>query len=307
MSLTPRSFKLNTGASIPVIGFGAWAGRDPAIQAKATSWIFAAIQAGYRHLDTAWIYGTEKPVGDAIKASGVPREKLFVTTKLPWNHTKRVQWSIDQSLKNANLDYFDLYLMHWPHCVVHDEKEPRPRDPDGQLLLDDTGNFNETWAEMEKVLASGKVKAIGVSNFSIKTLEQLLTTASILPAANQVEMHPYLAQNDLLAFCRERGILVTAYAPTGYTVVREDTTIAEIAVKYGATPTQIILSWHVGRGTVVIPKSENIERQKENLGILVLQPEDTQRIDDLDRNQRVCNKPDEVGKVWGWTMDRLGW
>ncbi|KAG1761854.1 reductase AKOR2 [Suillus occidentalis] len=292
-----KTLTLNTGAKVPIVGLGVFVSRDPVEQAKATSWVLTALQAGYRHIDTAWIYGTEKPVGEAIKASGIPREELFITTKLPWNHTKRVQWSIDQSLKNAGLDYFDLYLVHWPHSVAYDENESRPRNPDGQIKLDETGNFNDTWAEMEKVLASGKVKAIGLSNFSIKTMEELFKTAKVMPAMLQVEMHPYLAQNELLAYCKEKG----------YATVREDPTVGEIARRYGATPTQVILSWHVGRGVVVVPKSADAGRQKENCQILNLSEADVQIINGLERNQRICNKPDEFGNVSGWSMERLGW
>ncbi|KAG1744635.1 reductase AKOR2 [Suillus paluster] len=302
-----NTLTLNTGAKVPIVGLGVFASRDPVEQAKAAPWILTALQAGYRHIDTAWIYGTEKPVGDAIKASGIPREELFVTTKLPWNHTKRVQWSIDQSLKNTGLDYFDLYLIHWPHSVAYDENDSRPRNPDGQIKLDETGNFNDTWAEMEKVLASGKVKAIGLSNFSIKTMEELFKTAKVTPAMLQVEMHPYLAQNELLAYCKEKGIVVTAYAPTGYATVREDPTVAEIAGHYGATPTQVILSWHVSRGVVVVPKSADPARQKENCQIFNLSEADVQIINGLERNQRICNKPDESGNVAGWSMEMLGW
>lgn len=160
---------------------------------------------------------------------------------------------------------------------------------------------------MEKVLASGKVKAIGLSNFSIKTMEELFKTAKVMPAMLQVEMHPYLAQNELLAYCKEKGITVTAYAPTGYATVREDPTVGEIARHYGATPTQVILSWHVGRGVVVVPKSADAGRQKENCQILNLSEADVQIINGLERNQRICNKPDEFGNVSGWSMERLGW
>jgi len=200
-----------------------------------------------------------------------------------------------------------LDLQHNSSSHLIYETDPRPRNADGSIKLDETANFNETWAEMEKVLESGKVRAIGVSNFSIKTLEELLKTAKVIPAVNQVELHPYLAQNDLLAYCKEKGILVTAYAPTGYASVREDTTIVSLAAKYGVSPTQIVLSWHVARGTIVIPKSANIERQKENLQLITLEAEDLRQIDALDRNERLCNKPDEAGKVWGWTLERLGW
>ncbi|KAH7919560.1 Aldo/keto reductase [Leucogyrophana mollusca] len=191
--------------------------------------------------------------------------------------------------------------------VLRSGDNPAPLGPDGTLRLDETCNFNETWAEMENVLASGKVKAIGVSNFSTKTLEQLLKTAKIVPAVLQVELHPFLAQHDLLRYCREKGIVVAAYAATGYAPVRDDPTISALAKKYQVTPTQIILSWHVGRDTAAIVKSANIDRQKENLKIVALDREDARSIDALDRNQRLCIKPDRSGMVFGWSYDRLGW
>ncbi|KAL0952453.1 hypothetical protein HGRIS_006721 [Hohenbuehelia grisea] len=208
------SVTLNNGVQIPLIGLGTWAGLDPKDQAAAQAWILSALKSGYRHIDTAQMYSTEKYVGNAIRDSGVPREEIFVTTKLPWNHTHRVKESLDESLANLGLDYVDLFLLHWPQAVFYDASNPFPKNEDGSIRTIDH-QFNETWAEMEKLLGTGKVRAIGVSNFSVKTLEQLLKTSKVVPAVNQVELHPYLAQNDLIAYCKSKGIAVTAYAATG--------------------------------------------------------------------------------------------
>lgn len=174
-------------------------------------------------------------------------------------------------------------------------------------MLDETCDFNDTWKEMEKVLASGKVRSIGVSNFSIKTLGQLSRTAKVIPAVLQVELHPYLAQNELLEWCKDNGITVVAYAATGYSIVREDPIIVTLAKKYDVTSTQIVLSWHIGRGTGLVAKSENTSRQEENLKVIELHEEDARRIDALDKNRRLCAQPDKQGKVFGWTFDRLRW
>ncbi|KAG2121320.1 NADP-dependent oxidoreductase domain-containing protein [Suillus clintonianus] len=182
-----------------------------------------------------------------------------------------------------------------------------PLNVDGSMMLDETCDFNDTWKEMEKVLTSGKVRSIGVSNFSIKTLEQLLKTAKVTPAVLQIELHPYLAQNELLQWCKNKGITVVAYAATGYDAVREDPIIVALAKKYNVTPTQIVLSWHIRRETGLVAKSENPSRQEENLKVIELQEEDATRIDALDKNRRLCIQPDKQGKVFGWTFDRLGW
>ncbi|KAF9221700.1 Aldo/keto reductase [Gyrodon lividus] len=305
--MTISTITLNNGVQIPSIGFGTWAGQQQAARSQASTWILTALQAGYRHIDTAAIYGTESVVGEAIRKSGIPRGDIFVTSKLPWNHTKRVEESLDESLKRTGLSYFDLYLIHWPQTIAFEGNNPAPLDADGSLKLDETGNFNDTWKEMEKLLQTGKVKAIGVCNFSIKTLEQLFKTAKVVPAVLQVETHPFIAESDLLAYCRAKGIIVAAYAATGYALGRSDTTITELASEYNVTPTQIIHSWHKQRGTVVITKSENVNRQKENLKTITLSAEDMQRVDTLDRGQRICIKPDKNGKIFGWSYERLGW
>ncbi|KAF8658410.1 hypothetical protein AX16_001963 [Volvariella volvacea WC 439] len=303
-----RTLRLNNGVKMPLIGQGAWAPDVPEEQARVKGWISTAINAGFRHIDTALSYGTEKAVGDAIRESGIPREEFFVVTKLPWNHHAKVRESFEESLKNLDLDYIDLYLIHWPQYVALEEGNDHPKNPDGTTKLCTEATFNDSWAEVEKLLDTGKVRAIGVSNFSVKTLEQLFTTAKVTPAVNQVEMHPYLAQNELVDYCRKKGIAITAYSPSGWETVRNDPIIKEIARKYNATTNQVILAWSLARDIIIIPKSTKVERQKENLELPVLDAEDVAKISALDRNKRFCNYPDPVhGLVIGWTMEQMGW
>jgi len=223
-----------------------------------------------------------------------------------WHHYDRVAESFNESLEKSGLDYFDLYLMHFPQALGRHGPNGDWKDADGNITIVDYP-FTKIWADMEKLLDTGKVKAIGISNFSIKNTEELLKIAKIVPAVNQVELHPYLAQNDLLEYSKKKGIAITAYTPTGYATVREDATIQEIAKKHNATGAQVILSWHVSRGVVAVPRSSNEERQKENLRLIELDEEDIKKINALDRNERLCNKAGEDGKVWGWTYEQLGW
>jgi len=303
MSTIPR-FKLNNGTSIPAIGLGGWGGLGDEERAASDEWIVPALKAGYRHIDTAWVYGTEKAVGKAIKASGVPREEIWITTKLPWHGHRGVQESFQESLDNLGTDYVDLYLLHWPQPIAYDPDDPYGK---GTPKVLDGPPFNETWAEIEKIYESGKAKAIGVSNFSIKNLEKLLTNAKVIPAVNQVELHPYLAQPELKAYCDAKGIHLTAYAPTGYKTVLSDPLIVELAEKYKVSPAQIVLAWHVARGVSAVPKSSNPQRQKDNITLPTLDEEDVKRIFSLDRGQRLCNKPDENGYVYGWSVEQFGW
>ncbi|KAF8999818.1 NADP-dependent oxidoreductase domain-containing protein [Cyathus striatus] len=298
-----RKLTLNNGVEIPIIGTGAWAPSDPESQGRVTGWILSALKNGFRHIDTARGYLTEKAVGQAVRESGIPREEIFITTKLPWGDHNRVRESFEESFNDLGLDYIDLYLIHWPQYI----DDNNSHNPDGTWRTIDSTNFNESWAEVEKLLDTGKVRSIGVSNFSIKTLDQLFKTAKVTPAVNQVEMHPYLAQNDLRAYCKEKGIAITAYTPSGYSIVRNDPLLIELSKKYGCTPNQLTLAWHLTRDTIIVPKSENPERQKENINLPTLDPEDIEKISKLDRNQRICNKADANGQVYGWTYEQLGW
>ncbi|KAK0438469.1 NADP-dependent oxidoreductase domain-containing protein [Armillaria borealis] len=328
MSQIPQ-VELNNGTTIPIIGIG---GGPSALTVEACEaakkWISTAIQAGYRHIDTALIYGTEKVIGEAIRESGIPRDEFFITTKLPFNCQDRVAESFDLSLKNLGVDYVDLYLLHWPMTIPYrDAWMDFPLGPDGSVITVDSPTFNESYSEIEKIYASGRAKAIGVSNFSIKTLEELLQTATVVPAVNQIERHPYLTESALIAYHKKKGIATEAYSPGGEhaiafhpffssdsslhagnkNAIREDPVINEIAAKHGVSPTQVILAWHTAGGVIIVPKSENEQRQKDNMTLPALDEEDLKKIDGLDRGERLCYEIDKNGKVWGWSTERLGW
>jgi len=297
---------------MPVIGLGCWSGTTPETQAAAKEWIVTALKAGYKHLDTAHGYGTEGSVGKAIREYAASigsdpvteRRKLFITTKLPPQHGRTVEDSINESLARAEIDYYDLYLVHWP------------QSENASGGLDEAWDFTRTWEGMQKVLEKKLVRAIGVSNFSIKNLKKLLEapTTTVWPAVNQVELHPLLAQPGLLEYCKTltrngkpAPIFLTAYTPTGYDTVRSNPKIVELAKRYNTSPAQIVLSWHVARGGIAVPKSTDVQRQKDNLNLYRLPQEAVTEVTALDKEQRLCNKPDADGKVWGWTMEQMGW
>ncbi|TFY83757.1 hypothetical protein EWM64_g259 [Hericium alpestre] len=291
------------GLEMPGLGLGTWSGTTPEQWTTSKPWILSALKSGYRLLDTAYGYGTEQYVGEAIRESGIPREEIFVITKLPWHHGRIVHESFERSLKALGTGYIDLWLMHFPIGMVYDNDDRDPKDAEGNYRLDDGVRFQDVWAEMEKVLASGKVSAIGVSNFSVKTLTALLETAKVVSVLNQVELHPYLAQEELRKWHEERGIVTCSYTST----VRGDPTVVELAQKYSVSPAQIILAWHVSRGVVPICKSSNAERQRDNINLPTLSAEDLARVSALDRYERLCNKIGPDGKMSGWTAEQLGW
>ncbi|KAF9024179.1 Aldo/keto reductase [Hymenopellis radicata] len=305
---TTSTVKLNTGAEMPLVATGSGVGFDPAAQAAAPQWLLTALQAGYRHIDTAAIYGTEAAVGEAVRKSGIPRHEIFVTTKLPLNGFTRVKQSFEHSLKQLDLEYIDLYLLHSPTPIAYEDGNHFPTNPDGTTRVDNSISIHDVWADMEALLETGKVKAIGVSNFSPKTLEPLLKKAKVVPAVNQVELHPYLVQEDLRQYCKSKGILLTAYTPSGRETVRNDPKVVELAAKYNVTPTQLVLGWHLARGVPFITKSTNVERQKENLKLPVVAAEDVKQINALDRGERIQSKQFWVnGTLFGWTSEQYGW
>ncbi len=281
---------LNTDYKMPVIGLGTWKSAEEKIY-QAVRW---AIKAGYQHVDCAAVYGNEETVGqalhDAVAEGDIERKNLFVTSKL-WNTAHKpadVRPALEQSLKDLQTDYLDLYLIHWPIA----------EDPLSGEALDIPQE--ETWAEMEKAQKDGLVRSIGVSNFTQTKLKDLMDKAEIMPAVNQVEIHPYLAQNDLVEFCRENQIVVTAYAPLGSgdrpDTMKEagepsllaDQVVAEIAKKNSATPAQVLIAWGLTRGLVEIPKSVQFDRIEENLGALnvTLDDDDMKRLNAIDETFR---------------------
>ncbi|KIJ46249.1 hypothetical protein M422DRAFT_29381 [Sphaerobolus stellatus SS14] len=296
------------GIKIPAIGLGCWSGLTDEEHNAGKAWMLTALQNGYRHMDTAHGYGTEHSVGNAIRESGIPREEIFVTTKLPSHHHGRVKESLEESLKRAGFEYYDLYLMHWPQAFVFRNDDPNPLREDGNYDVVDHPDVNETWADMEKLLETGKVKAIGISNFSVKTLTQLLKTAKVTPAVNQVEIHPHQNQNELKELCDSKGIVLTAYSPSGYAPVREDPAVVAIAKKHNVSPAQVSLAWHLSRGIVAVPKSIKVEHQRANLLELPkLDEEDIATLGTLHKNAHYCGYPGPKDRVLGWTYEQMGW
>ncbi|GAA1214231.1 aldo/keto reductase [Rhodoglobus aureus] len=274
--MTVPQIELNDGNSIPQLGFGVFK-VDPE---EAERIVSDALEVGYRHLDTAMIYGNEQGVGNAIKASGIPREELFITTKL-WNSDQgadSARDAMDLSLEKLGLDYVDLYLIHWPR-------------PDLDLYL-------ESWLTMEQLKAEGKARSIGVSNFHRPHLEKIIAGSSTVPAVDQIELHPAFAQRDLRSYGAELGMHIEAWGPLGqgkYDLFSE-TALQTAAEAHGVSPAQVAIRWHLQSGIIVFPKSNSRERMAENFDVFgfELSTEQMASIDAIDRDQRVGSNPDEA-------------
>lgn len=291
-----NSYILNNGNIIPKIGLGTW----QSSKGEVYSAVLNALKLGYKHIDCAFIYANEEEVGTAIKDAItnkiITREELFVTSKLWCNchEPDKVSFAIKKSLTSLQLDYLDMYLIHWP--VAYKFEHISPKDASEMIPLEQLPII-ETWQAMEELAKQGLAKNIGVSNFSIKKLQDLLNKASIKPSNNQVELHPYLQQEELLKFCNNNKILLTAYSPLGSSprntntdslILLKDEVINEIALKHKATPAQILIAWAIARNTAVIPKSINTERIKQNLDAynINLSQEDLTNIAKLDKHYR---------------------
>lgn len=264
---------LAPGVDIPVLGLGVYQSRPGRETYDAVK---TALGLGYRHVDTARAYGNEHDVGDAIRASGVPRGEIFVTTKL-WNADHGYDAALracDASLTRLGMDHVDLYLVHWPV----------------------EGRRGETWRAMERILADGKARAVGVSNYTVRHLEELLATAKVPPAIDQVEIHPFLQQRELRAFCGGRGIRVEAYAPLVKARRMDHPAIAAIARKHGRTPAQVLVRWCLEHELVVIPKSVHADRIRENADVFGfrLDAGDLAALDRLDEGYRTSWDPTDV-------------
>ncbi|TPX58440.1 hypothetical protein PhCBS80983_g03153 [Powellomyces hirtus] len=289
MATTIPTIKLNTGAHMPQVGLGTWQSEPGEVGQAVT----AAIEAGYTHIDGAMCYQNEKEVGAALKKlfkdGKIKRENLFYTSKL-WNTFHRVDKvaeGFNTTLSDLGLDYLDLFLVHWPYSFQPGETL-FPKDANDKIILDST-DIVETWKEMEKLVDAGKVKAIGVSNFDINALKHLLANCRIRPAVNQVELHPYLPQPALVNFCKKEGIAVTAYSPLGSggePSLIKDETITKIANAHGKDAGQILISWAVQRGTIVIPKSVKPSRIQSNLQIIKLSDEEMKEISSIKTRKR---------------------
>lgn len=265
---------LNDGNTIPQLGLGVWKADGGQEVEQA---VLHALSAGYRLIDTAMVYQNEDGVGRAIAQSGIDRQELFITTKL-WNSDQgadKVRSALLASLERLKLDYVDLYLIHWP--------------------MPARGLYVETWKELIKLQSEGLVKSIGVSNFNIEHLEELKKHTSVLPAVNQVELHPYFQQRELREYCQANSTRVESWSPIGGSTsdLLKNDTLQELATKYGKSPAQIVIRWHLQHGLIVIPKSTNQSRIQENIDVFdfELSPEHMVLIDSLETGKRFGPNP----------------
>jgi len=271
--------KLNNSVTMPQIGLGTWLTKDGPEVEQA---VITALKYGYRLIDTAKYYGNEESIGRAIKASGIKREEIFITTKL-WNADQGYEPALkafEESLERLGLDYIDLYLIHWPMPKV--------------------GKYIETWKAFEKLYADKKVRAIGVSNFTIETLQDLINNAGVMPVINQIELHPKFAQHEMRDFCKQHNIQVESYSPLMHGGdILSDNVIQRIADKYHKTIAQVVLRWHIQNGLVVIPKSVDPDRIRENINIFDFHLDDNemQIIDAMDAGVRNNPDPDKFNRL----------
>ncbi len=285
-----KNLVLNNGKNIPVIGLGTWKSNSAEIY-SAIRW---AIKLGYKHFDCASIYNNEETIGLAISdcmiEEGLKREDVFITSKL-WNnahHPEDVLPSLKNTLARLKLDYLDLYLMHWP--VAQKKESYMPFEEDDMISLDKVP-LSDTWQAMEEAYQQGLVKAIGVSNFGVNRLTELMMTCQVYPMVNQVECHPYFAQEELLNFCNKNDIIMTAYSPlgSGSDILFIDETLSRIAKKHEVSVAEVVLAWNIARDVVVIPKATEEFHLRNNIASLnlYLDDNDMEQINNLGKEQRI--------------------
>jgi 2,5-diketo-D-gluconate reductase A len=272
MSEVP-SIQLNDGHSIPQLGFGVF--QIPPEETPEA--VRLALDIGYRHIDTAEMYCNEKEVGEAVRVSGLDRSEVFVTSKLH-NGDHRpgdAERAFDRTLEELGFDYADLFLIHWPLPTLYD------------------GDYVSTWKVLEEFKADGRARSIGVSNFQVDHLERLAAEADVVPAVNQIELHPYLLNEEVRSYDEAHGIATEAWSPLKQGEVLRDPVIVEIAKRLERTPAQVVLRWHIERGNIVFPKSTTPERMSENFELFAfeLEPENVERISALDRGEAGRNGP----------------
>src|SRR5919205_3921073 len=272
---------MNNGRTIPQLGFGVFQ-IDPAETAEAVS---RALQIGYRHIDTAEMYRNEKGVGEAVRSSGIPREQIFVTSKLN-NHAHRpddARRAFEETLATLDLGYVDLFLIHWPLPTRYD------------------GDYVSTWRTMIEFQQDGRARSIGVSNFQVPHLQRIITETGVVPAVNQIEIHPYFTNEEVRAADRENGIVTEAWSPIAQGAVLGDEVVQRIAQSLDRTPAQVVLRWHVQRGDVVFPKSVNPDRMEENFALFdfELSESDMSALTGLDRGEGTGPDPDTFDYVPG--------
>ncbi len=271
---------LNNGKTIPQLGFGVF--QVPPAETAAT--VATALEVGYRHIDTAEMYGNEKGVGEAIAASGIPREELYITSKLNngFHRAEDAKRAFDQTLADLGMEYVDLFLIHWPLPTRYN------------------GDFVSTWRAMAEFTLDGRAKSVGVSNFQPDHLKRIIDETGVIPAVNQIEVHPFFGNEAARAADASYGIATEAWSPIARGKVNDDPLIQKIAADLGRTPAQVALRWHIERGDIVFPKSMREERMRENFALFdfTLSPEQVGQISALDQGEagRVGPNPD----VFDW-------
>ena len=271
------SLTLNNGVQIPQLGFGVF--QVPPDRTREV--VTTALEVGYRHIDTAQMYRNERGVGEALAASGLDRDDLFVTSKLhnAFHAHDDALAAFDRTLEELQLDHVDLFLIHWPLPAVD--------------------RYVEAWGALEEIYRSGRARAVGVSNFQPHHLRRLMDETTVVPAVNQVEVHPWLSNEDVRAVNTEHGIVTEAWSPLGRGQVLEDPTVVRIAENLGRTPAQVVLRWHIQRGDVIFPKSVTPARIEENFRLfdVELSQADMADITALDRGERIGSHPDEMNNT----------
>ncbi|KAJ5891676.1 uncharacterized protein N7473_007904 [Penicillium subrubescens] len=297
-----RTFKLNSGYEIPAVGLGTWLSKPNEVENA----VEVALRKGYRHIDAAACYQNENEVGNGWKKSGVPREEIFITSKL-WNthhHPDHVEEALNKTLSDLQTDYLDLYLIHWPVAFEYTNETLTPVDPVTKRFRIADVPVADTWVVLEKFVEAGKIRSIGISNFTVEATQSLLKMAKIPPAVNQIEAHPYLLQPQLFDFLKENNILPVAYSPLGNNIynlprVVDDPTVVEIAKKLNKDPAILLISWAVQRGSAVLPKSVTPSRIESNFQDFVIPDAEFEALNKLDRNERY-NYP------FRWGVDVFG-
>ncbi|KAG0676417.1 D-arabinose 1-dehydrogenase (NAD(P)(+)) [Pichia californica] len=300
--------KLNTGAEIPLLGFGTVSEHDTETFKLALK--AAILDAGYKHIDTAWYYNTEELIGDVLEelslSNKIKKDEIFITTKVwPcfWNDPET---SLNLSLKNLKLEKVDLLLQHWPVCFAkiddsNGNRIPVPKDSNNNILYDKDGDYLITYKKLLKLKDSGKAKAVGVSNYTVQMLERIIKETGVIPACNQVELHPHLPQLELYNYCSEKGIILEAYSPFGSSGAPnlKIPLIIELAKKYNVSSADIIVNYCIAKKIVVLPRSSNIERIKKGYALINMEKSDVDALD----NYGSKNPKRYIKDSWG---DNIG-